>query len=107
MKKIWDKYKTAIVISFFLIAIFGGLIYLGYKVGYNKGIEHCKIIYTPPVEKEVIDTLYITRERIIDKIKYLETVKHDTIQKVYVLNDSSTVELFYKLVSEQYYDEPR
>lgn len=107
MKKIWDKYKTAVVISFFLIVIFNVVIVLAYKLGYNKGQKDCKVVYTPPVEKKVIDTLYITRYKIINKIQYLETVKHDTIQKVYVLDDSSTLELFYKLVSEQYYDEPR
>lgn len=107
MKKIWDKYKSAIIVALFLIAIFSGFIALGYRLGYNKGQKDCKVVYTHPVEKEVIDTLYITRYKIINKIQYLETVKHDTIQKVYVLDDSSTLELFYKLVSEQYYDEPR
>ena len=111
MKKIWDKYGNVIVaililgvIPLFLTIASG---YLGYNLGYKKGKNQKEIIYTPPVEKEVIDTLYITRYKIINKIQYLETVKHDTIQKVYILDDSSTLELFYKLVSEQYYDEPR
>lgn len=53
-----------------------------------------------PVEKEIIDTLYITRDNIITKVKYLDSIKYDTIEKVYVLNDTTSIDLFYKLVSE-------
>ena len=70
--------------------------YIGYKIGERKPI-------TPiirPIEKNVIDTLYITNDRIKYKIKYLDSIKYDTIEKVYKLNDTATVELFYKLCSE-------
>ncbi len=53
-----------------------------------------------PVKKEVIDTLYITRDSLIYRTKYLETIKHDTIEKIYRLNDSSSIDLFLQLVSE-------
>ena len=104
MKKIWDKYGTIItgvlvlgIMPLFLTIASG---YLGYGLGYKKGKKETKIIYTPPIEKKVIDTLYITRDSLITRVKYLETIKHDTIEKVYILNDSATIDLFYKLVSE-------
>ena len=53
-----------------------------------------------PIEKNVIDTLYLTRDKIITKVKYLDSIKYDTIEKIYVLNDTASVKLFYKLVSE-------
>lgn len=55
--------------------------------------------YIPVIEHK-IDTIYKVRDSIITEVKYIETIKHDTIEKIYNLNDSSTVELFYKLVTE-------
>lgn len=101
MKKIWDNYKPLIISVGLSLAVIISIGIIGYYLGYKKGKSQKEIIYTPPVEREVIDTLYITRDKIINKIQYLETVKHDTIKKVYILDDSSTIELFYKLVSEQ------
>lgn len=71
---------------------------LGYFAGYNN--KDKKIDPPTPVEKEIIDTLYITRDNIITKVKYLDSIKYDTIEKVYVLNDTASIDLFYKLVSE-------
>lgn len=53
-----------------------------------------------PVEKKVIDTLYLTRDSLIYRTKYLDSIKYDTIEKVYKLNDSNTLYLFLQLVSE-------
>ena len=100
MKKIWDNYKELIISAIVWLLLTPALLIIEYKIGYNRGLEHRQIIYTPPVEKKVIDTLYVTRDKIITKVKYLEVVKHDTIEKVYNLDDTSTLKLFYKLVSE-------
>lgn len=100
MKKIWDKYKEFILYYIVLFVVIASIAAIGYFAGYNKGKKQREVIYTSPVEKKVIDTLYITRQEYITKIEYLEVIKHDTIEKVYMLDDSSTVELFYKLVSK-------
>ena len=100
MKKIWDDYKYIIISVLLTIFALLSFYFIGYYVGRKVGRKECKVIYSPPVEKNVIDTLYITRDRIINKIQYLETIKYDTIEKIYILDDSSSVELFYKLVSE-------
>lgn len=80
---------------------------IGVFIGAAIGYLNCKQEYNnkkpdipTPVEKEVIDTLYITRDSLIYRTKYLEIIKHDTIEKIYHLNDSSSIDLFYKLVSE-------
>lgn len=76
---------------------------LGGVIGYGACMlshKEEKIEITTPVEKEVIDTLYITRDSLITKTNYIETIKHDTIEKVYKLDDSTTIKLFYQLVSE-------
>ncbi len=72
---------------------------LGYFASYmhNKNKE---IDVPTPVEKEVIDTFYITRDSLIYRTKYLDSIKYDTIEKVYKLNDSNTLYLFLQLVSE-------
>ena len=76
--------------------------FIGAAIGYLDCKHECnkKPDIPTPVEKEVIDTLYITRDSIIYRTKYLETIKHDTIEKIYKLDDTSTIDLFYKLVSE-------
>ena len=50
---------------------------LGYTWGYfdAKTKYNHKIDIPTPVEKEVIDTLYITRDSLIYRTKYLETIK--------------------------------
>ena len=105
MKRIYNSTETRhiwvnILVVIIIIAIIIGVYFIGYYGGYNKGKDECKFNYTPPVEKEVIDTLYIRRDSIINKIQYLEVIKHDTIEKVYILDDNATIDLFYKLVSE-------
>ena len=111
MKKSWNKYKDTIlgiIVAFLLIAtpaIIGYLI--GHNKGYKKGKAEGKFNYTPPVEKNVIDTLYITKDSLINKVKYLEVIKHDTIEKVYYLDDTATLLLFYQLVSDQHKQQDR
>jgi len=105
MKKIWNwiskHYIIIVLVCIILFWIFVDLsIDRAYKNGYNDCLQELKDKYSSPVEKKVIDTLYITRQEYITKIEYLEVIKHDTIEKVYMLDDSSTVELFYKLVSK-------
>lgn len=84
---------AGVCIGFFLGAIIG---YIDCKHEY----KNKKVDPPTPVEKEIIDTLYITRDNIITKVKYLDSIKYDTIEKVYVLNDTASINLFYKLVSE-------
>lgn len=85
----------------FLLTLFIGLI-IGFIFGVALGYKDCGDCKdnTTPVERIEIDTFYITRDSIIEKTKYIKIIQHDTIEKVYNLNDSSTVDLFYKLVSE-------
>lgn len=97
MKKIWKKLNDTIPLGFVLalLIIFGGGIYLGYKSN-----EKESPIIPTPVEESRIDTLYITRDSLIYRTKYLDSIKHDTIEKVYNLDDSTTLQLFLQLVSE-------
>lgn len=98
MKQILEKIVVFIILTFALIGV-GILIrlLLGYDID---GKCPDDFEYPTPVEKEIIDTLYITRDNIITRVKYLDSIKYDTIEKIYVLNDTASVELFYKLVSE-------
>lgn len=94
-ENIIDAIVASIVASIACIITFA----LGYFGGYYNNKDKKPDIPTP-VEKEIIDTLYITRDSLIYRIKYLDSIKYDTIEKVYKLNDTSTLDLFYKLVSE-------
>lgn len=105
MKKIWNwinkYYYIIILICIILVWIFVDLsINRAYKNGYNDCLQELKDKYSSPVERIVIDSFYITRDSIIERTKYIKVIEHDTIEKVYNLNADSTLDLFYKLVSE-------
>lgn len=105
MKKIWNwinkYYYIIILICIILVWIFVDLsINRAYKNGYNDCLQELKDKYSTPVERIVIDSIYITRDSIIERTKYIKVIQHDTIEKVYNLNADSTLDLFYKLVSE-------
>lgn len=90
------------LIGFYFIStiiIIAGSFFVGYRYG-KTGVIRPAFPNTTPVEKNVIDTLYVTREHYNNTIKYIDSIKHDTIEKVYIISDSATIELFYKLVSE-------
>lgn len=100
MKEIWDKYYIILCCIFFAI-IFGACwCAIGYTIGYNKCKKENKFNYTSPVEKSTIDTLYVTKDKQHAKVKHLEITKNDTIETVYNLDDSATIDLFYKLVTK-------
>lgn len=84
--------------SRFLLGIVIGFIF-GVALG-NKDNKENKNNSTFPVERIEYDTLYITRDSIIERTKYIKVIQHDTIEKVYNLSNDSTIDLFYKLVSE-------
>ena len=104
MKKTFNNIIICITIIIIVILIVIGTIIGSYKKGYNEGYNECKREledkYSHPVERIVIDTLYITRDSIIYKTKYIKQIEHDTIEKVYNLDTDGTLDLFYKLVSE-------
>ena len=105
MKKIWNWVsKHYIIIVLIIIIAFWIFVDLSidraYKNGYNDCLQELKDKYSSPVERNVIDTFYITRDSIIERTKYIKIIQHDTIEKVYNLNADSTLDLFYKLVSE-------
>ena len=109
MKAIYNLFKknnigSVIILIIVCILINIGIIISyknkGYKEGYNQCLQELKDKYSTPVERIVIDTLYVTRDSIIYKTKYITKIQHDTIEKVYNLDNSGTIDLFYKLVNE-------
>lgn len=98
MKK--ENIRLTIFVFILSIIIVVCSFYAGYRYGKTGIIRPAFPNNTTPVEKDVIDTLYLTRDKIITKVEYLDSIKYDTIEKIYVLNDTASVELFYKLVSE-------
>ena len=96
MKQTWfDKNGWWVILSIIGIIVFCIVIPIAHSLQSPK-----QDTIPTPVEKKVIDTLYITRDNYINSIKYLDSIKYDTIQKVYDLNDSATFLLFLQLVSE-------
>ena len=104
MKKTFNNITLCITIIIIVILIIIGIIIGSYRKGYDEGYNECKREledkYSHPVERIVIDTLYLTRDSIIYKTKYIKQIEHDTIEKVYSLDTDGTLDLFYKLVSE-------
>lgn len=100
MKKIWTNIKDYSVIilymgfclTFVIMAIIGLM-----KLAYS---NTDKIEPPTPVRESRIDTLYLTRDSLIYRTQYLDSIKYDTIEKVYKLNDTATLKLFLQLVSK-------
>lgn len=96
MKKTWfDKNGWWIILSIIFVIDLCIIIPIAHSLQ-----SHKEDNIPTPVEKEVIDTLYLTRDSLIYRTKYLDSIKYDTIEKVYKLNDSNTLHLFLQLVSE-------
>lgn len=82
-----------------ILIIIGAILYFVIPIimcFYNKKI----VCNTTPVEEIRVDTLYIVRDSIINKVEYIKTIEYDTIEKIYNLDDTASIKLFYKLVSE-------
>lgn len=84
-------YGLLFILSFFI----GGILSFSYSINHPK-----KVIEIRPVDRKVIDTLKVTNTKIKYKIQYLDSIRYDTIEKVYALDDSSSVKLFYELCSK-------
>lgn len=46
------------------------------------------------------NTIYLKKDTIIYKIQRIKEIQYDTIEKVYNLDDTATINLFYKLVAK-------
>ena len=65
-----------------------GWIIVGFILGYiisNKDYNFKETEYITPVERIVYDTIYINRDSIIYRNKYINIIKYDTIEKIYKL----------------------
>lgn len=89
-----DKLYAIVSIVIFII-IFGLGVFCGYSFKKEKTVETIR-----PIEKNIIDTLTVTNTEIKYRIKYLDSVKYDTIAKIYALDDSSSIKLFIELCSK-------
>lgn len=92
----WNKiieYLTNWFVTFllviFIIAIF---------IGCVRSCTQCTTPTSTPVEDIVIDSLSKANDSINSEIKYLDSIKHETINKVKVLDNDSTLKLFYELL---------
>lgn len=100
MKKTLCNYIIGFLIGFYVGSIAIRVVINSDNKAYN---NNNNIIYDNPTYEEPIlpdlDTFYITRDSIINNIKYITEVKYDTIKEVYNISDNASVELFYELVS--------
>lgn len=82
----------------FLIGFYVGCIATRYTIPKDE-VKNVNTEYTEPILPN-INTIYETKDSIINRIKYIKEIQHDTIKEVYNITDSASVELFYKLVSK-------
>ena len=90
MKKIWIDIKNH------PITIIGVIIYI---VLFLYAIN--SLNYKPPVERNEIEELLITRDSLINEINELDSIKNEKVIEIYNLDNDSTIKLFYKLVSNK------
>lgn len=99
MKKIWIKKVLEIIfvlyiIFLFLLGIWNVNIFL--KNRNNNQIQPM----TKPNTHINTNTIYLKKDTIIYKIQRIKEIQYDTIEKVYNLDDTATINLFYKLVAK-------
>lgn len=99
MKKIWIKRVLEIIfvlyiILLFLLGIWNINIFLN-----NRNNNTIQPTMKPNTNIN-IDTIYLKKDTIIYKIQRIKEIQYDTIEKVYNLNDTATINLFYKLVAK-------
>lgn len=99
MKKNWIKRVLEIIfvlyiIFLFLLGIWNMNIFLN-----NRNNNTIQPTMKPNTNIN-IDTIYLKKDTIIYKIKQIKEIQYDTIEKVYNLNDTATINLFYKLVAK-------
>ena len=90
MKKIWIDIKNHPII------IIGVIIYIALFLYAVNSLN-----YKPPVERNKIEELLITRDSLINEINELDSIKNEKIIEIYNLDNNSTIKLFYKLVSNK------
>lgn len=90
MKKIWIDIKNHPII------IIGVIIYI---VLFLYAVN--SLNYKPPVERNDIEELLITRDSLINEINQLDSIKNEKVIEIYNLDNDSTLKLFYKLVSSK------
>lgn len=93
MKATLSKYIIGFLIGFYI-----GCIITRYTISKND-VKDVNAEYTKPILPK-IDTIYETKDSIINRIKYIREIQHDTIKEVYNITDSASVKLFYELVSK-------
>lgn len=93
MKATLSKYIIGFLIGFYI-----GCIITRYTISKND-VKDVNTEYTEPILPK-IDTIYETKDSIINRIKYIREIQHDTIKEVYNITDSASVKLFYELVSK-------
>lgn len=99
MKKIWIKRILEItfvlyVIFLFLLGIWNVNTFLN-----NRNNNQIQPTINPNTHIN-IDTIYLKKDTIIYRIKEIKKIQYDTIEKIYNLNDTATINLFYKLVAK-------
>lgn len=97
MKATLSKYIIGFLIGFYI-----GCIITRYTISKNdvkNDVKDVNTEYTEPILPK-IDTIYETKDSIINRIKYIREIQHDTIKEVYNITDSASVKLFYELVSK-------
>jgi hypothetical protein len=99
MKKTWIKRILEIIfvlyiIFLFLLGIWNMNIFLN-----NRNNNQIQPTINPNTHINT-DTIYLKKDTIIYKIQRIKEIQYDTIEKVYNLNDTATINLFYKLVAK-------
>lgn len=99
MKKTWIKRVLEIIFVLYIIFLF----LLGIW-NMNIFLNNRNNNQIPPTTKPNTyintDTIYLKKDTIIYKIQRIKEIQYDTIEKVYNLNDTATINLFYKLVAK-------
>ena len=99
MKKTWIKRILDIIFVLYIIFLFLLGIWNLYVFLNNRNNNEIQPTITPSTNIN-IDTIYLKKDTIIYKIQRIKEIQYDTIEKVYNLNDTATINLFYKLVAK-------
>jgi hypothetical protein len=99
MKKIWIKRVAKIIFVLYIIFLFLLGIWNINTFLNNRNNNQIQSTTKPNTHINT-DTIYLKKDTIIYKIQRIKEIQYDTIEKVYNLNDTATINLFYKLVAK-------
>ena len=97
MNEIEDMYRGLIAFLWILLIAIATVCFIG---GFTIGYTVCKHYNKPVYTNTVVDSIKQENNTLILEVEHLDSLKNADIIKVQAMDNDSTINLFYQLISE-------